>query len=55
MFEERQQIAIEACEGRKEGDKCILENPRGEMEGTCQKIDDNLACNFDRQMEQRRE
>lgn len=27
--------AIEACEGRADGDECRFESPRGEVKGTC--------------------
>ena len=53
MFEERQQIAIEACQDKTEGDSCILQNPGGEIEGICKIVEDNLLCATNRTMRQR--
>lgn len=44
MFEEMQQIATEACQDRNEGDDCVFETPRGEMNGICKILDKNLVC-----------
>ncbi len=53
MFEERQQKAIEACQEKNEGDGCILESPRGDIEGNCKILDENLICETERPMRQR--
>jgi len=50
LFEERQQKAIEACDGKDEGENCIFENVRGETEGICKMMDDNLICTIERPM-----
>lgn len=36
--------AIEACEGKKEGDSCEFEGRRGKVTGTCQTRRDQLVC-----------
>lgn len=53
LFEERQQKAIESCRDKNEGDKCLFENPQGEIEGKCKTIDNKLVCTPDRPMRQR--
>lgn len=50
QFEERQQKAIEACEGKDEGENCIFEDVRGETEGICYMMDNNLVCTIERPM-----
>ena len=47
--EERQQIAITACAEKGEGESCVTENQRGDVEGSCQIQEDNLICVFDGQ------
>ena len=47
--EEREQVSIAACTEKIEGEICITENQRGDVEGTCQFQEDNLICMFDRQ------
>jgi hypothetical protein len=52
--EERQQAyaqmmqqAIAACDGKATGDSCVIQNPRGERNGTCEAINetnDTLSC-----------
>ena len=53
MFEERQQISIEACKDKSEGESCMLESPRAEMEGVCEMGEENLVCTFSQQMRPR--
>ena len=53
LFEERQQQAIDSCQDKNEGDACIFESPRGETQGVCKNIDNNLVCTTDRVMRQR--
>ena len=37
--------AIEACEGRTEGDVCEVNTPHGRLEGTCRIVPEELfAC-----------
>ena len=44
MMQERQQIAIDACMEKAEGDECLIESPRGEMKGECIIRNENLMC-----------
>ncbi len=44
MLEEREQIAQQACDEKTKGDLCIIENPMGEMQGTCSIINNDLTC-----------
>ena len=53
MFKERQQNAIEACNGKTEGDGCEFENPRGAVSAICKRMEGNLVCISDRPMRQR--
>lgn len=53
MFEQRQQKLIEACKDKTEGDTCILESPREEIEGKCKLENDNLLCATNMTMGQR--
>ncbi len=48
MMEERQQKIVEACQEKNEEDSCILESPRGGIEGFCKMMDGNLVCTMDR-------
>jgi len=50
FLQERQQKAIEACDGKDEGENCIFESPMGEMEGICKMMDNNLFCTLERPM-----
>ena len=49
MFEERQQMMIDACNGKREGDLCKSENQRGTIQGTCTSNEDRLICTFSRE------
>jgi hypothetical protein len=53
MLDQRQKIAQDACTGKSEGDICMLQSPRGEMEGICTLIENNLLCEMDRTAWQR--
>ena len=53
MFEERLQKAIEACQGKNEGDSCQFEEHIGDLSGICKIMDENLVCITDRPMRQR--
>jgi hypothetical protein len=52
LFEERQRQAIEVCQGKNEGDSCIYESPRGEIQGACKIMNNSLACTTNRPMRQ---
>ena len=53
MMEERQQLAIEACKDKDDGDACQLQARMGESDGICKFIDEDLVCIMDRGMRQR--
>ena len=44
MADERQKAAIDACSGKKEGDSCTIQTPRGEQKSTCKIESGILAC-----------
>ncbi|MFH0971398.1 MAG: hypothetical protein V1835_02415 [Candidatus Micrarchaeota archaeon] len=44
MMQQRQQEIINACKGRAEGDICTITNPRGNTEGTCKTLNNQLLC-----------
>lgn len=44
LMEQMQQAAIDACVDAVPGAACVLESPRGEMQGTCTSIDEVLSC-----------
>ena len=44
VIQEREQQAQDACVGKAEGDSCSIENPMGQMEGTCTQLDNKLVC-----------
>jgi hypothetical protein len=41
MINERQQLAISACQNKMENDSCVMQGQRGNFTGTC-KIQENL-------------
>jgi len=53
MMEERQQLAIEVCKDKNEGDACQLQTHMNESSGICKIMDKNLVCTIDRLMGQR--
>jgi len=53
LFEERQQKAIEACQGKNQGDVCKIQTPRGELNTTCKTEEGNLMCISNYPMRQR--
>jgi len=49
--EQRQQMmqaAIFACSGKADGDACVIQNSRGDMNGTCRSMNGTLSCAFAR-------
>ena len=53
MFEERQQQAINSCQGKNEGDSCTFNGPTEDVDGICKTMDENLVCAIDRPMGER--
>lgn len=53
MMEERQQLAIESCKDKNEGDACQFQGRMGESGGICKIMDEELVCTMDRPMRQR--
>ena len=44
MMQERQQIAMDACMEKVEGDECLIKSSMGEMKGKCIIMDKDLVC-----------
>lgn len=44
MFQQMQENAAAACQDKTEGDACTMQNPRGEMPGTCKTQEGKLVC-----------
>ena len=44
MFEERQKMMIEECNGKSENDSCIIVNRFGNISGKCNITRQNLSC-----------
>jgi len=54
MFQQRQQAAIDACNGKNVGDSCILESPRNNITGTCSTLNETIQCMINRTMNRTR-
>ena len=46
--EERRKRAAQACKGKKAGDACQVQTPRGARGGKCQEAPDGLMCRPER-------
>ncbi|MFH1247447.1 MAG: hypothetical protein V1644_03635 [Candidatus Micrarchaeota archaeon] len=44
FFNERLQVAMAACQNKTSGDTCIVQSPRGGLNGTCSTQDGILSC-----------
>jgi hypothetical protein len=44
LMQEREKSAIDACNGKADGDSCTIQNSVGEISGTCNMQQDNLIC-----------
>lgn len=44
MFQQMQENAAAACQDKTEGADCAMQNPRGEMPGTCKTQEGKLMC-----------
>jgi len=45
MMDQMRQSGIDACQGKSNGEDCMMENPRGQINGTCSTSDDgSVQC-----------
>lgn len=51
---EMRQNSIDACSNRSEGDSCTIDSPRGQREGTCKTVDNQLICVSERNRQMQR-
>ena len=44
MFQQMQENAAAACQDKTEGAECTMQNPRGDMQGTCKTQEGKMLC-----------
>ncbi len=48
LIEAIQRVALNACQGRSEGEPCALQGKSGNISGTCKTQGDKLMCSIER-------